>query len=73
MDIKTLSQTIGIDEVTDVVVTEIELSVDGYVREIRVIGPSPEGSEGPGPVIFVLRLTGASREAIEVSAPASQF
>lgn len=75
MALVTQTQTILVDDVTDVVVTPIEQETDGeglYVREIRIYGtPAVEGQTPPQE--FVLRIKAVDRASLNLSVPASEM
>ena len=75
MAVTIMAQTIGLDAVTDIVVTTIEPDdtvLGTFVREIRIVGTPP--SEGAiAPVVLVLRASATSRQALELTAPAYEF
>jgi hypothetical protein len=68
MSITTLSQTIEVTDVQDVVVTDAETDTEtgDFVREIRILG----ADQVP---IFTLRIAADDREKINVTAPEQQF
>ena len=68
MSITTLSQTIEVAGVEDVVVTDAEIDTEtgDHVREIRILG----ADQVP---VFILRIAADDREKINVTAPEQQF
>ena len=68
MSITTLSQTIEVTGVEDVVVTDAEIDPEtgDHVREIRILG----ADQVP---VFILRIAADDREKINVTAPEQQF
>ena len=72
MAIETVSQSVTVSEVGDVVVTDIQQDGGVYVREVRVFGiPKTEG--GNVPLVFVLRVEGETRNTIEFTAPSANY
>lgn len=64
-------QTIAVDEVVDVQVSEIEDRGDGtFIRAIRVYG-QPDGRNGDP--VFELRLIGNAADDIEITTPTLNF
>ncbi|RZN24763.1 hypothetical protein [Bradyrhizobium sp. Leo121] len=70
--IATLTQTLEVSDVGDIVITTIEQDADAgdYVREIRVFGTA---TTGKAPSLVTLRLRSTTRQSLEVTAPASGF
>lgn len=68
MSIATLQQTISVDGVEDVIVTDAEVdTITGdYVREIRVVGADDV-------IVLTLRIAADERTKIAVSAPVQDF
>lgn len=68
MTIKTLKQTILVEDVAEVIVTNAaqdEVSGD-WVREIRILRADEEE-------VFILRLATDEKDKIDVTAPVQQF
>lgn len=76
MAINTRVQTIEVNDVTDVIVTEITQEAEGeeglYVREIRVYGTPPQENQ-QAPLEFTLRLKSVEKGAIQITTPASEM
>lgn len=71
--IDTTAQTLFVDGVTDIVVTEAEQDTDTeWVREIRVFG-EPLLSGGTQPVVLTLRLKSPVKANINVTSPPLDF
>ena len=68
MSITTLSQTIEVTGVEDIIVTDAETDTEtgAFVREIRILG----ADQVP---MFTLRIAADDREKINVTAPEQQF
>lgn len=69
-----MAQTLQIDGVSDITVTEIlqDADVGDYVREIRIWGlPLTEGALAP--LVMTLRLRHQVRVNLEISVPTSEF
>jgi len=71
--INVLSQVIEVDNVRDIVVTDIATDPDTglYVRVLRVKGEPDTGAGAP--VVFELRLLSGDREALNISVPELEF
>lgn len=69
-EIRTLTQSIAVSDVGDVVVTPIIQEGAIFVREIRIFGAA--GSEGSVPV-FIMRISGASADAVNLKTPELTF
>ena len=71
-EITTLETKIEVNYVTDIVITEsVDDGAGGYVREIRIIGTQDVGSAPPRSLI--VRVKGATQNAINVSTPQLNF
>jgi hypothetical protein len=71
--IETLSQSVRVDDVADVVMTTIEQDGDSgnYVREFRIFGQA--ASEGGTlPLIYTLRVESLTEAALQVTTPTLQ-
>jgi hypothetical protein len=79
VEITTLTQTVSISPVADIVTTEVELDTDSglYVREIRVFCLKPGGTEDPEvetqQLVFTLRLESVEPANIAMSVPAGSY
>jgi hypothetical protein len=71
--IATLSQSISVDEVADVVLTSIEQDAESglYVREVRIFGVAAGAANAP--LVFTLRLSSSERGPLEVTTPQLQL
>lgn len=66
----TTHQTIAVDQITSIVVTEIVQVSDQFVREVRVFG-EPDGTAGAP--VFVLRLSADTADKVKLSTPELEF
>ena len=72
MTISTLQQITEVTEVDSVTISEIVQDSEGlFVREIRTYGPDDGG--GTRPLLFTLRLSGATADKVTLNAPAQTF
>lgn len=73
-ELKWLSETIEINDVSDVVVTDITADserADNY-REIRFFG-TPETGVTTIPTVLIVRIRAVDHEKLHVSVPAAEF
>ena len=66
----TTHQTIAIDQVVNVAVTDVVQDGDQFVRELRVFG-QPDGLSGAP--VFVLRISSTDATAVELQTPTLKF
>lgn len=70
MSIVTTQQTIEIDSVTDVQVTDIVADGSGFVRAIRIYG-TPAGTNAP--LLFDLRIKSDTLANLDITTPVLTF
>jgi voltage-gated potassium channel Kch len=73
MAIETRAQTLFVDGITSVSITDIQQDDDSglYIREVRIFGTPTVG--GPAPQVLVLRLGAVQRTSIAIVSPESNF
>lgn len=65
--IATVQQTIEVNDVVDVISTEIVSDDDGYVRELRIMGTA-EG-DANAPLTLVVRLKSPIKSNLDLTTP----
>lgn len=71
-DVRTVAQSVQVDDVADIQVSETVDMGDGTIkRAIRIYGPLVNGAQGD-PVLTVF-VTGPSKDAIAISTPTLNF
>lgn len=74
MSITTTTQTVLVDAVTSITVTDVQQDTDSglFIREVRVFG-TPLVAGGAAPQVFVLRLGAVQRSSVAIATPESNF
>jgi hypothetical protein len=68
--VSTTHQSVAVDQVTGVTVTDVIQVSDEYVREIRVFG-QPDGAGGVP--VFILRISSSDAALVELTTPTLKF
>lgn len=68
--IASTQQTIAVDQVLSIVVTDVVQVSDQFIREVRIFG-SPDGISAPA--VFILRLSGLTADAVKLLTPELAF